>query len=157
MDRTILAIDLGAKTGWCILFSYGKDRVVGGTEEFPGDRHERLRAFHVWLHKMVRDYDPSVVAYERPFARGLAATRSLWGMSGITEAVAGDSAAVLDVNTQTLKAWARAETGIGPASDKKAATTAVATQRLGHAPVDDNHADAVCLAFYVREKMRIDK
>ncbi len=153
MEHAILALDLGAKTGWCLLFD---GKVYGGMIEFKGDRHARLRAFHDWLHKMLLDHDPGVVAYERPFARGLAATRSLWGMAGITEAVAGDFAAVLDVNTQTLKAWARDETGLGPASDKKAATTAAATQRLGHAPVDDNHADAVALAFYVREKMKVD-
>ncbi len=153
MGRVILALDLGAKTGWCLLFD---GKVYGDTKHFPGDRHARLRAFHDWLHGVLAQFDPDVVAYERPFARGLAATRSLWGMAGVVEAVAGDFAAILDVNTQTLKAWARAKTGIGPASDKKAATTAVATKRLGHAPVDDNHADAVALAFYVREKMKVD-
>lgn len=126
-------------------------------EEFEGDRHARLRAFHDWLHSILSDHDPNVVAYERPFARGLAATRSLWGMAGIVEAVAGDFAAILDVHNNALKAWAREKTGLGPASDKKAATVAAATQLLGRTPDDDNHADAVSLAYYVREKMRIEE
>ncbi len=153
MMHTILALDLGAKTGWCLLVD---GKAYGATVEFKGDRHERLRAFHDWLHGVLFEHDPNVVAYERPFARGLAATRSLWGMAGIVEAVAGDFAAILDVNTQTLKVWARTKTGLGPSSDKKAATVAVAAQLLGRAPDDDNHADAVALAFYVREKMKVD-
>lgn len=147
----ILALDLGAKTGWCLLWD--GDVVESGTKEFPGDRHTRLRDFWYWLEARMDHFTKTrhaVVAYERPFARGLHATRSLWGMAGITEAVGSRHAAVLDVNVQTLKKWA------GCDSKNKAGMMVKARELLGREPDDDNHADAVCLAYYVAEKAKVE-
>ena len=37
----ILALDLGAKTGWCLLWD--GEVAAGGVVEFKGDRHTRFR------------------------------------------------------------------------------------------------------------------
>lgn len=160
----ILALDLGAKTGWCLwkdksmiiqkirsgYYGHPSTQPVfeGGVVEFKGDRHTRLRDFNSWLRAMMTD-DLDIVAYERPFARGLHATRSLWGMAGITEAVGSRYAAVLDINVQTLKTWA------GCDSKNKNGMMVKARELLGREPDDDNHADAVCLAHYVAENAEV--
>jgi len=105
----------------------------------------------LWLERKFEWITMDAVIYERPFCRGLHATRSLWGMAGVVEAVACGSAAVLDVNIQTIKKWA------GPAGKSNKSATLDKCAELGIIPVDDNHADAVCLAFYALEHMEIAK
>jgi Holliday junction resolvasome RuvABC endonuclease subunit len=147
--RTIFALDLGATTGWAVLVD-GEYR-AGGSKKFDGSRLDRLRRFQAWLNTFVEGWEPDAVVYERPFCRGLGATRSLWGMAGVTEAVASSSAAVLDVNLQTIKKWAGAK---GRMSKD---VTTEKCRSLGVEPRDDNHADAVCLAFYAAETMEIEE
>lgn len=104
----------------------------------------------MWLLGMLEKYQPDVVVYERPFCRGLHATRSLWGMAGVVEAVSKPCATVFDVNPQQLKKWA------GRGANQKAGTT-LRCHELGVVPVDDNHADAVCLAYYALEAMEKER
>ena len=147
--RTILALDLGATTGWAII----RDGQYsdGGSKEFLGSRSDRLREFSWWLTDTTAPMQFDTVVFELPFCRGRAATRALWGMAGVVEAVASVSAAVLDVNLQTIKKWAGA---------KGRMSKDVTTEKcwsLGVVPEDDNHADAVCLAFYAAETMEIEE
>lgn len=146
----VLALDLGAKTGWVV--RQGDAVVDSGTVEFRGGRagderrHERLAGLFRWLTQTLLDarldgtpFD--VVAYERPFARGLDATRSLWGMAGLVEAVATvGGASVLDVNVSTLKRHAGVK-----AKDKPMRWA----KDQGYLPATDHEADALLLADYV--------
>ena len=112
----ILALDLGAVAGWALVQGGKVDS--WGQVSFPGDRHKRLWAFQAWLSSFLPERPLDVVAYERPFTRGLAATRSLWGMAGIVDAwshglgTVGVGGAAIDLVPATLKKWA---TGSGKA------------------------------------------
>ncbi len=141
----ILALDLGIKTGFCFLLN---GEIYGGTKHFIGERPQRLAQLAHWLTEHM-SHEPDVVVYERPFCRGLHATRSLWGAAGVVEAACSEVAAVLDVNVQSIKTWA------GRGSTEKTGTMEKCRE-LGIEPLDDNHADAVCLAFYTLEKMEIE-
>lgn len=146
MTPVVLALDLGACTGWA---TNAFRQLSGGTVHFGGDLTERLVAFRHWLEAKNRTCGPfTVVVYELPIVRGRAATKSLFGMQGVVRAVAGEYAGILDVNTQTLKKWA------GRGDGEKAGTIA-RCEALGIVPWDDNHADAVCLLHYTLEKMEV--
>ena len=74
----ILALDLGSTTGWAYGCPGKPTRY--GVEVFKGTRTERLGSFTTWLNRLLGmelDRGLDVVVYERPFARGLHATRSL--------------------------------------------------------------------------------
>lgn len=86
-----------------------------------------------------------VVVYERPFARGQAATRLLWGMAGILEAAAHNAGvAVLDMTPGEIKLWAA---GKGNA-DKEAMIEAA--QLMGYGGNNEHEADAWCLLKFAQ-------
>ncbi len=147
----ILALDLGATTGWAIV-EHGKV-LNWGEQYFPGDRAHRLRAFREWLLGLLT-WDLDTVIYERPFCRGLHATRSLWGMAGIVEEVVVDCAACLDVVPSTIKKWA---TGNGRASKEEMTGVAYATvtvdRHMDDVSLRDNEADAIILGLYAAENI----
>lgn len=81
-----------------------------------------------------------VIVYERPFARGQAATRLLWGAAGILEAEAHLAGVpILDMTPGEIKKWA---TGNGQA-DKD--MMLAAAWRLGYGGTNEHEADAFCL------------
>ena len=81
-----------------------------------------------------------LVIYERPFARGQAATRLLWGMAGILEAAAYNAgAAVLCTTPAEIKKWS---TGSGRASKEE---MLVAARAMGYKGDNEHEADAFCL------------
>lgn len=103
-------------------------------------------AFDTCLRGMVVD----CVVYERPFARGQHATRSLWGQAGCLEAAAhGRGFPVLDVSPSEIKKFA---TGKGSASkDEMTAAAGSILAGLGQvlvAPPREHEADAICGLFY---------
>lgn len=114
-----------------------------------GSRPERLmhllHQLDGWLNPRTVGHHGMTVAYERPFARGAYATRSLWGMAGIIEAVATRrGCAVVDVTPTELKKFA---TGSGKA-DKSAMIAAA--RRLGYEGDNEHEADAWCLLQYIK-------
>jgi len=147
----IVAFDLGST------FAIAMNAIAGEPPEMctqsyvlKGVRQEKLRRFQQLIggHD---DYSPfagvagpiDLVIYERPFARGLAATRMLWGMAGILEAVATHYGyPVLSIVPTTVKKWA---TGKGVASKEEMIKAA---QRLGYAGENEHEADAFCLLQY---------
>ncbi len=147
----ILALDLGATTGFALV---EEGKVLSwGEKTFTGDRPQRFRAFRRWLLGYLTDNNPDTVIYERPFCRGLHATRSLWGMAGIVEEVVVDCAACLDIVPTTLKKWA---TGGGRAS--KQDMIRCAKRNLGKWGDDEDHlgeheADAIILGLYAAENI----
>ncbi|TXH46969.1 MAG: hypothetical protein E6Q97_28185 [Desulfurellales bacterium] len=87
---------------------------------------------------------PELVFYERPFARGQAATRMGWGLAGVIEAVASQAnIPVLDMPPATIKKWA---TGKGNATKEE--MTETAQFMYGYAGEDEHEADAVCALYY---------
>lgn len=88
------------------------------------------------------------IIYETPFARGYAATRSLWGMAGVLEAAASRAGApVVDVAVSTIKKFA---TGSGTAPKN---SMVAAARRLGYRGSNDNEADAYCLLKYAEANL----
>lgn len=156
----ILAIDVGAKMGLAV--------VIGGVVtnvkfvHFKGERVDRQRNLLLLLTKLAVDMDNlDVVAYERPFCRGTAATRSLLGMVGLIEAVGSMKCAVLDQEPKTIKLWA---TGSGNATKEQMKVEAryrLAVQAAAHLPgameprdLNEHEADAVLLGLYVHATAR---
>lgn len=118
------------------------------------DRTARLADFHARLKAELSaaedggaPYD--IVVYERPFARGKDATRCLWGVAGIIEALGHlAGAAVLDIPNQTLKKWA----GVGNLKNKEGMIAAMEA-RTGFRGLNEHEADALALREYVIEVM----
>ena len=156
--RFVFTLDLGASTGWaCGLFMDGAPRplrIKSGTKVFRGCREARLAEFMLWLDTqlagrgLVRHVD-KVLLYETPFARGRDATRSLWGMAGVAEAVATErDYACLDIQPTKIK---EAFTGSGSAD--KAVMMAEVT-RLGYTFDSDDEADALALLLTFGPKIQ---
>jgi Holliday junction resolvasome RuvABC endonuclease subunit len=147
MGVSILALDLGTKTGWAMSRPSGD--VVSGTFSFKPGRYDgggmRYLRFTRWLDEIGAER-PLMIYFEE--VRRHAAT---------------DAAHVYGGLMATLTAWAelrgipyqgvpvgtikRHATGKGNAP--KEAMIAAATAR-GFAPADDNEADAIALLFWAR-------
>ena len=148
----ILAFDLGSNLGIA-----HNGAITGVTCEhlvFEGGRPERFRALLRYLTKAFKNYvaagyDFDAVVYERPFARGFHATRSLWGTAGILEAVAAQYWPVLDVTPSEIKKFVA---GTGRA-DKPAMIAAA--QKLGYKGTDEHEADAFCLLKYALKYVEV--
>ena len=149
----ILALDLGSTTGWAMI----KEGKVfqHGERTFKGNRGVRFEAMRKWLKSMTAHDHPELIIFERPFCRGLHATRSLWGMAAIAEAAAvWRGIPSLDIVPSTLKKWA---TGNGRAS--KAEMIAAAYRLQPHLPYHgcpsmsfgEHEADAIILGLYAHE------
>ena len=136
----IIAFDLGAT----MAYAYEKHCYH---QTFTGERAERLSAIGDWLDA-IGWHRFSVVVYETPFARGRDATRSLWGIAGILEAVVTDAALpVVDVAVPTIKKFA---TGDGRASKVE---MIAAARRMGYTGNNEHEADAVCLLRYAEANL----
>ena len=147
----ILALDIGSTIGWALVNS--------GVEEFGerkllGLRAERFMYLRSWFMDKLKQDPVDTVIFERPFSRGLHATRSLWGMAGIIEEVAlAESCACLDIVPSTIKKWG---TGVGNA--KKPEMIAAAEKLLtltGWADIHlgEHEADAIILGLYAAENI----
>jgi Holliday junction resolvasome RuvABC endonuclease subunit len=128
------ALDLG--TTWA--FADNRAGTVVIHEVLQGKRPQKLAEFTRAMQGLFEGLD--VVVYERPFARGQAATRLLWAIAGIIEAAAHDQGvAVLDMTPGEIKEWS---TGFGRA-DKPAMMQAAFL--LGYEGDNEHEADAWCL------------
>lgn len=174
--RHVLALDLAATTGWAYGrflvddgyethmiagsfqsgFVHFKDtNSKGALVDVP--RPERLQRFMGWLEDQFTMFGPMgdaakddemVILYERPFCRGMGATRSGWGLAGVAEAVAtNEGAAVLDITPKSIKL---ATTGKGGAT--KDEVTAALRQR-GYSITQHDEADAVALLLAFGSKI----
>jgi len=91
--------------------------------------------------------DVDCVIYERPFCRGMDATRCLWGIAGIIEALATLSGcAVLDVGPGTITSWALG-TGKAPKKRDKNPMIELAST-MGYGTLNEHEADALMLYHY---------
>ena len=138
----IIALDLGGTSAFAT-----NDGEVGHwdmTRKGKAKRPECLANFWAELDLQIMCMgDLDVLIYERPFARGAAATRALWGYAGICEALAHHhGAAVLDLTPGQIKKWA---TGNAKATKEE---MLVAAKKLGYGGENEHEADAYCLMKY---------
>ena len=144
----LIFFDLGATSGWA--HNCDPATISHGQMEFAGNRPARLWAMFEAVDVLLRGIMVDAVVYERPFARGQGATRSLWGQAGILEAVATRRGfPVLDITPAETKKFAA---GFGNA-DKPQMTFAAerALESAGcHVPavLGEHEADAICGLFY---------
>ena len=141
----ILALDTATKTGWCL---YDKKIIESGTQNFTKRRGESnglmFLRFRNWLTEMVTSHKPEMLVYEQAHHRGGAATEICVNLTGRVQEIGDEyNLHVANVRTTTLKLFA---TGKGNAG--KTAMIAVAKNILGRDPIDDNEADAICLALW---------
>jgi len=141
---SVLALDLGSKTGWAIRHLGGT--ITSGTHEFRPGRFEgagmAFLRFVGWLDEMARLAGPwSMVIFEE--VRGHAGTLAAQVYGGflahLTAWCERNNVPYLGVPVATIK---KHITGKGNAS-KEAVMAAVRAR--GHAPQDDNEADALAI------------
>lgn len=134
----------------------GNDCIISDSREFKGNRQERAAATLRWLLKRFKEMKAEgiefdVVHYERPFARGQAATRSLWGVAGILEAAAIIQGwPTLDSTPVEIKKFA------GNAKASKDEMIAFA-RKIGYKGTNEHEADAYlglqyALKYVTKEK-----
>ena len=121
-------------------------------EVITGNREQKLYAFLCGLHALFdgsKECPWDMVIYERPFARGQAATRMLWGMAGVLEAVATHHGLpTLDIPPATIKLWAA---GKGNATKEDMIAAAFI---LGYGGENEHEADAFCLLKFAEANAR---
>lgn len=143
----IIAFDLGSNMAWA--FRVGA-RIGTGTALYTGTRPERLAGIYRDVCNILSGARPKfdVVIYETPFARGLHATRSLWGIAGVIELAAmNNKMVVLDVSVATIKKFA-----VGRGDAPKNAMVAAA-RKFGYRGANEHEADACCLLKYAEANL----
>jgi len=123
----------------------------------PPMRYKHFRQWvrlSIWVMMEQMDKDNIHVAYEMPHARGRYATRVLIGMECMVIDVCEELGLEkpMDVHSGTLKKYF---TGNGRAD--KAMMMAEATKRCGRPITDDNEADAIAVAMWLRDELEDDK
>jgi crossover junction endodeoxyribonuclease RuvC len=140
----IIAFDIGSTWAYAhnLAGAYAHHEVLKGTRE------KKLCQFLESLNILFRDltaggFAPDTVVFERPFARGQAATRMLWGMAGVIEAIATyHGLPVVDVTPSEIKMFAA---GKGNATKEDMIDAAFL---LGYTGDNEHEADAYCLLKY---------
>jgi Holliday junction resolvasome RuvABC endonuclease subunit len=168
----ILAFDLGGTFGWCLIreidpfsdicqmdstlfevddqafeFSCGEVKLK------EKDRPARMHEFANWIVAFMlagNNEDLKCVVYERPFSRGLDATRCLWGYAGVLESMA--HAYELPVLDQVPSPIKKFMTGSGKA---KKLEMIAAAQKMVPSVKGEHEADAVALAWYAINNVKV--
>lgn len=143
-SRTILALDLGTRTGWAVLPRSG--RIASGVTEFRPGRFEgagmAFLRFEKFLADLNRDAGPfDAVVFEEVRAHAGTLAAQVYGgfLAHLTAWCERKAAPYLGVPVATIK---RHATGKGNAP-KEDVIRAVRAQ--GFLPKDDNEADALAL------------
>lgn len=129
------------------------DVIVTEHRLFNGPRSKRAADTLRWLLRRFKEMKEAgivfdCVTYERPFARGKDATRSLWGIAGVLEVAAELSGlAVLDAENIQIKKFAT-----GKAQPGKDGLLAAATN-FGYQGDNEHEADAVCGLFFALKEV----
>jgi Holliday junction resolvasome RuvABC endonuclease subunit len=147
MNPTLLALDLGTRTGWALRSSDG--HITSGSESFRPQRFEgggmRFLRFKRWLTEIKSQADGIGALYFEEVRRH-ASTDAAHAYGGFLA---------------TLTAWCEHHQipyqGVPVGTIKKHATgrgnagkdqVIIAVRSRGHAPVDDNEADALALLYW---------
>jgi len=153
MNSTILALDLGTLTGWALRQRDGS--IISGTEPFKPQRFEgggmRYLRFKRWLNEVLTDGDINAVYFEEVRRHaGVDAAHAYGGFMGhLTAWCEHHNIPYQGVPVGTIKKHA---TGRGNAGKDE---MIVAAKARGHAPVDDNEADALALLHWAIETQEV--
>jgi len=146
-SHTILALDLGTKTGWALKTLDGS--ITSGTEQFKHDRWQgggmRYLKFKHWLEQMLLTVERIDVIYYEEVRRhlGVDAAHAYGGfLAHLTAWCEYHQIAYEGVPVGTIK---RHATGKGNANK---AAMILAVKNLGYDPDDDNEADALALLHW---------
>ena len=149
MNQTLLALDLGTTTGWAL--HAGDGSITSGSASFKTQRFEgggmRFLRFKRWLTEIKQSADGIDAVYFEEVRRhlGVDAAHAYGGfMAHLTAWCEHHQIPYQGVPVGTIKKHA---TGKGNASKDEMLTAA---RNLGHAPADDNEADALALLAYAR-------
>ncbi|WP_045760376.1 crossover junction endodeoxyribonuclease RuvC [Xanthomonas albilineans] len=150
MNTTILALDLGTRTGWALQHSDGT--ITSGTEPFTTQRFEgggmRFLRFKRWLNEVLSTANPIHTVYFEEVRRhaGVDAAHAYGGFMGhLTAWCEHHQIPYQGVPVGTIKKHA---TGKGNAGKDDMIASA---RRRGHTPIDDNQADALALLHWAIE------
>jgi Holliday junction resolvasome RuvABC endonuclease subunit len=150
MNQTLLALDLGTTTGWALLTLDGS--ITSGSESFKPQRFEgggmRFLRFKRWLTEIKQASNGIDAVYFEEVRRhlGVDAAHAYGGfMAHLTAWCEHHQIPYQGIPVGTIKKHA---TGKGNASKEEMVTSARAR---GHAPADDNEADAIALLYLARE------
>lgn len=151
MTATLLALDLGTNTGWALASRDGI--ITSGTELFKPQRFEgggmRYLRFKRWLTEVKHCAGgiDAVFAEEVRRHAGVDAAHAYGGfLATLTAWCEHHNIPYQGVPVGTIKKHA---TGKGNASKEQ---MIAAVQLRGHAPVDDNEADALALLHWALEQ-----
>lgn len=156
MTTTILALDLGTTTGWALRGSDG--HITSGSESFRPQRFEgggmRFLRFKRWLTEIKQSCDEIDCLHFEEVRRH----------------VSTDAAHAYGGFLATLAAWCEHHQipyqGVPVGTIKKHATgkgnagkedVIAAIRARGHAPVDDNEADALALLHWAVEQHALER
>lgn len=147
MKRIIIAFDLGAQAAWACNAADGRPKYgpINAGPPGPENRGQRFSTFHDMAQSMMELRKVHAVVYERPFARGQAATRGLWGFAAAVEAAAYEAGVpCLDITPNEVKACFNATGKRATSKD----LMQIAAQDLGYVGSNEHEADAICLLAY---------
>ncbi len=145
MSESVLSIDIGTKTGWALHNRNGS--ILSGTEVFKLAKSEgvgmRYLKFNRWLVSMLHN-DINIVYYEKVMRHiGVEAAHVYGGLVAILLTWCEKNNIKYEgVHVATIKKHA---TGNGKATKEDMIK---AMTEKGHAPVDNNEADALSLLYY---------
>jgi hypothetical protein len=148
----LLALDLATELGWALGPTDGDPK--SGIYKLPkgAQAGEFGKAFHRWLHPLLREEKPDVVTFEAPLHHAgghtnAAASYKLQGLCFYTETLCG----LLDVRCYQSPAvsWKKAICGTGRVSKSmKPYPPFEALAQRGFNVTNNNEADALCLRLY---------
>ena len=154
MNTTILALDLGTKTGWALHHLDGS--IISGTECFKPQRFEgggmRFLRFKRWLNELLSASHSINAVYFEEVRRhaGVDAAHAYGGFMGhLTAWCEHHNIPYQGVPVGTIKKHA---TGKGNAGKDEMITS---VRERGHTPVDDNEADALALLHWAVETQEV--
>lgn len=147
----LIHFDLGANMAYA--HNCMGDVVIADHFTAKGTRQERAAATLKWLNLRFSDLVkartvPDAVHYERPFARGMHATRSLWGVAGLVEAVAKQYG--LDTFDTTPKEIKKFVAHYKASKEEMI----VAARLLGYMGNNEHEADAWCGLKYAEKYIK---
>lgn len=162
--HSFLALDLGTRFGWAFGQNGGEKRY--GSLLLPGaNREQRLaHAMRQTLPYLIANSGAAVVVYEKPFVRGDAATRMLWGLAGVIEAVATTKGVpVLDATASQIRAHVfgtpkglKKDDIIARLEERSYIFDMIPGDRKGETMKDHHAADALALLLYALDKVEIE-
>ncbi|WP_375608663.1 MULTISPECIES: crossover junction endodeoxyribonuclease RuvC [unclassified Bartonella] len=148
--QTILCLDLGTKTGWALREADGF--ITSDTEHFQSRRFEgggmRYLRFKKWLTELKRSVDEIDAVYFEEVRRHVGTDAShVYGgfLATLTAWCEHHQIPYEGIPVGTIK---KAMTGKGNASK---AEMIKAMRAKGHAPCDDNEADALAILYLMKE------